>query len=99
MHEKFEWDESKNQLNIKKHKISFEEVILAFDDPMFFEKYDLKHSNEEDRYIGIGSVADVVIVTVSYTDRNGVTRIISARVATANERKEYYGKINDIIGS
>ena len=63
---------------------------------IFFEKYDSAHSLEEDRFIGIGSVEGVLIVTISYTDRNGVTRIISARAATPNERKEYYDKINDI---
>ena len=47
----FEWDEDKNQINIAKHKISFETALHVFDDPDYIEMYDFDHSVDEDRYI------------------------------------------------
>ena len=46
-----EWDENKNQKNIRKHRISFEEAKAVFDDPNCFEIYDEAHSIDEDRFI------------------------------------------------
>ena len=85
----FEWDEEKNQRNIKVHKLSFETAVRAFNDPFLLEKYDSTHSIEEDRYIGIGKIKEYLITFISFTDRNGKIRIISARKATAKEVKEY----------
>lgn len=51
---RFEWDEEKNQINQKKHKISFETAAYVFEDENYIEMYDFEHSIEEDRYIAIG---------------------------------------------
>ena len=59
---KFEWDEHKNFINKEKHKISFETAAYVFDDPYYIEMYDFEHSVEEDRYIAIGKVGDVLFV-------------------------------------
>ena len=86
----FEWDEEKEHINISKHGIDFETASHVFLDPNRMEYYDEAHSSlEEDRYITIGYVAEVL--TVVYTDRSNVMRIISARAATKKERDRYYG--------
>lgn len=91
---KFEWDEEKNQKNIEKHGIAFITATSVFDDPNRIEYYDVKHSSYEDRYITIGMVGDFIsILTIVYTDRRNVIRIISARKATREEEKAYYDNI------
>lgn len=59
-----------------------------FDDPYYIEMYDFEHSLEEDRYIAIGKVGDVLFVV--FTERKETIRIISARLATPIERRIYY---------
>ena len=85
---KFEWDEDKNKTNKKKHKISFETAAHVFDDPQCIEMYDFEHSNDEDRFIAIGKVGDVLFVV--FTERRESLRLISARLATNAERSLYY---------
>ena len=83
-----EWDENKNKNNIKKHGISFETAALVFADEERIEYYDRLHSDDEDRYVVIGCVYGVLFVV--YTMRDDIVRLISARMATALERKIYY---------
>ena len=85
-----EWDENKNQQNIKKHGISFQTAALVFADEERIEYYDRLHSQEEDRYIVLGCVQGVLYVV--YTMRDEAARLISARLATSAERKIYYGE-------
>ena len=85
---KFEWDEEKNSYNKKKHGISFETAAYVFYDTYYIEIYDFKHSVTEDRYIAIGSVGDILFVV--FTERCDSIRIISARIATDEERRLYY---------
>lgn len=85
---KFEWDEDKNQLNLKKHGIDFETAMLVFNDLQRIEIYDVEHSINEDRYNTIGMVNDVLFVV--YTERKENIRLISARLATTTERSIYY---------
>lgn len=87
----FEWDEEKAKRNIEKHGIPFELAAKVFLDDNRIEIYDAAHSMEEDRYITIG-LADEVLFVV-YTERHPRIRLISARLATARERKVYYGDI------
>ncbi|WP_375469698.1 BrnT family toxin [uncultured Nostoc sp.] len=86
---KFEWDKNKNQQNIQKHGITFEEATEIFDG-VVFTSIDERYDYEEIREISIGSIQGVVIITVAHTDRNGKIRLISARKATPKERKTYY---------
>lgn len=86
---KFEWDKNKNQQNIQKHGISFEEATEIFDG-VVFTSIDERYDYEEIREISIGSIQGVVIIAVAHTDRNGKIRLISARKATPKERKTYY---------
>ena len=86
----FEWDEDKNRVNIRKHGISFEEVIPMFDDPMRIEDFDEENSTpQESRFRGIGQINGFVIVASCYTTRKDRIRIINARRATSRERKYY----------
>ena len=85
---KFEWDEDKNTINKEKHKISFETASYVFDDPYYIEMFDFEHSVDEDRYIAIGKVGDIVFVV--FTERKDTIRMISARLATNVERSLYY---------
>ena len=56
----------------------------VFDDPYYIEMYDFEHSVEEDRYIAIGKVGDVLFVV--FTERKETIRLISARLATNQKR-------------
>jgi len=73
----FEWDETKNHENQKKHGILFENAQYAFADPKRVILEDLAHSEKEKRYYCIGKVEEGV-VTVRFTYRKNVIRIFGA---------------------
>lgn len=85
---KFEWDEEKDRINREKHGISFETASYVFQDEYYIEMYDFEHSIDEDRYIAIGMVGDLLFVV--FTERRETIRLISARLATERERRLYY---------
>ena len=89
----FEWDEEKNQKNIKKHKVSFVQAVHAFSDPLRIEYFDERHSGKEERYLLFGFAINIVLI-VSYTEPDAQTiRIISARKAKKYELEVVnYGK-------
>lgn len=88
---KFEWDENKNQINKKKHKISFEEAKTVFYDPEALIITDPEHSQEEERFIilGLSQKANLLVVCHCYRASETVIRIISARKATKSETRQY----------
>jgi uncharacterized protein len=87
---KFEWDDDKAKTNLKKHKVSFDEASTAFGDPFARIFYDEGHSAQENREILVGHSVLNRLLLVSFTERGqDLVRIISARVATKNERKAY----------
>ena len=90
---KFEWDEGKAAINLKKHKVAFEDAVYVFQDENRIEFFDAEHSDNEDRYVAIGLVGTVLYVV--FTERKDVTRIISARKANSVERSYYYDGIYD----
>ncbi len=92
--DRFEWDPAKNAANIKKHGISFEEASTIFDGPVLTGRDD---STDEPREKSFGLIAGVVVACVIHTDRNDRIRIISARKATANERKLFDAYIKKAI--
>ena len=73
----FEWDETKNQSNIEKHGISFEEAKEVFYDPNRLTYFDEMHSADENRFHCIGKVNDGIL-TVRFIIRNDRIRIIGA---------------------
>jgi len=90
----FEWDPDKGELNFRKHKVSFQRAAEVFKDPHAISIFDEQHSQEEDRWITIGSDYNGRMIVVSHTFRridegSFRIRIISSRKATKNERKQY----------
>lgn len=85
----FEWDEDKAAANLAKHDVSFDEAETVFDDPLYIDFYDPDHSDDEHRYIVIGESSQSRLLMVSYTERDEVTRLISAREVTRSEREVY----------
>jgi hypothetical protein len=85
----FDWDPAKAASNERKHKVSFDEAQTIFKDPRVRELADEEHSVYEDRFRAIGKSSHGQILTVIYTFRGELTRIISARVAVPRERSVY----------
>lgn len=84
----FCWDEGKSASNLDKHGVSFEAATFVFDDPMRLEHEDV-FAQGEYRNVVIGRV-DGMVLTVVYTAlEEELYPIISARLATAHERKAY----------
>ena len=92
---RFEWDDAKNRANQQKHRVSFEEARTVFYDEEAVEFYDNEHAEWEDRFLLLGLSGGLRVLTVCHCHREGgdVIRIISARKATATERKLYPGAI------
>jgi hypothetical protein len=85
----FEWDPRKAKRNYKKHTVSFEEAVTVFYDPLSATFDDPDHSVGEQRSISIGFSSHGRLLVVSYAERGKALRIISARLATAHERKKH----------
>ncbi len=85
----FIWDEEKAVSNAQKHKVDFRTATLVFLDPARIEEYDGVHSVHEERWLTPGLVQDDVLFVV-FTERDDVTRIISARKANKHEQEKYY---------
>ena len=90
----FEWDESKDHINIKKHGVSFYDAQMAFFDPKRLITVDLKHSTKDEaRYFCFGLV-DEMVMTVRFTFRNKKIRIFGA--GFWREGRKMYEKENKI---
>jgi uncharacterized DUF497 family protein len=85
----FEWDIQKAEANLKKHKVSFEEAITVFSDPLAITVPDPQHSLDELRFIDIGISYRGRLLVVVYTERDSAIRIIGCRRATRREQKTY----------
>ncbi len=89
---RFEWDETKNRANIRKHGVSFEEAQTVFLDENAIRFFDPDHSEDEDRFImlGMSFKLRVLVVCHCYRKNDTMIRIISARKAAKNEAKNYW---------
>jgi uncharacterized DUF497 family protein len=89
---RFEWDADKNLRNLRKHAVRFETAVLVFDDPCALTQRE-ESTDEEERWITVGSVSPGTVLFVVHTLREKseeeVIRIISARTAESRERKMY----------
>ncbi|MFP4103337.1 BrnT family toxin [Coleofasciculus sp.] len=90
----FDWDSTKDQQNVRKHRVSFRQAATIFRDPNQLSIYDEEHSQEEERWItmGIDSTGVVRVVVHTYEQINDELcqiRIISARKATNREMRQY----------
>lgn len=90
---RFEWDENKNRINLRKHGVSFDEAKTVFYDDAALVIDDPEHSEEEERFIilGLSTQANLLVVCHCCRESDTVIRIISARKATKTESR-YYGK-------
>jgi uncharacterized DUF497 family protein len=85
----FEWDDEKAERNVRKHGISFQEATTVFLDPLAQTSPDPDHSATEERELTIGYSDAHRLIMVSYTHRGHTARIVSARIATRQERVDY----------
>jgi uncharacterized DUF497 family protein len=85
----FEWDEVKNRSNFRKHGVWFEEAQTVWADPHASEFHDPQHSTAEERFLRVGYSSRGRVLLIVFCEKGdaGVIRIISARKATAKERK------------
>jgi uncharacterized DUF497 family protein len=84
-----EWDSDKARSNEVKHGGAFEEAATIFVDPLSLTIFDRLHSGEEDRFVTLGMSGRGRLLVVAHTDRAERICIISARVATRRERRDY----------
>jgi uncharacterized protein len=83
----FEWDEEKRRSNLAKHAVDFRDGVNIFLGNVL-ERIDHRSDYGELRVIATGKVDDAIL-TLVYTARGNYRRIISARRAHRNERREY----------
>jgi hypothetical protein len=86
---RFEWNRDKASSNLRKHRVSFDEAVTVFYDPLAATFEDPDHSQGERRSITVGYSVRSRLLVVSHTDRPGGVRLISARRATRNERNRH----------
>jgi len=86
----FEWNDGKNVLNKRKHKIDFADAVHIFLDDKRVEREDIRENYGEQRYQTIGVTRfGVLVVVYTLRDANNVIRLISARKANKREKKSY----------
>jgi uncharacterized DUF497 family protein len=88
----FEWDPAKARRNRRKHRITFQEAVTVFGDPLALTYLDPDHSISEMRFITVGLSSAGRVLVVAHMDRNENFRIINAREATRRERNDYEEK-------
>ena len=88
----FEWDKLKENANIKKHGVSFEEARTLFYDENAVQFFDPDHSDDEDRFIllGVSHKLNTLIVCHCFREEETTVRIISARKADKDEAIVYW---------
>lgn len=91
----FEWDDTKAEINFKKHKVSFEEAQTVFYDEFALMIHDTEHSESEERFIMLGMSAQAKLLIVCYCERGeeeNIIRIISSRKANKCESAQYWAR-------
>lgn len=95
---RFEWDERKNEQNIRRHGIDFADVRSLFLGPRLTDLDD-REDYGEDRWISIGMIANGVAVVIWAERQGDVIRIISARKANKSEHARYEDYLKDELGT
>ena len=85
----FEWDPKKESANSCKHGVGFAEASTVFGDPLSITILDPDHSIHESRFVIVGASSKQRLLVVVHTIRGQRIRLISARVATKRERRNY----------
>ena len=84
----YEWDPAKNRANLAKHGVDFADAVAVFEDDLALTRPDAT-SRDESRFVTLGVDGFGRHLVVVFTERGAHIRIISARVATKQERKSY----------
>ena len=89
---RFEWDDEKEKINIRKHGVAFDEARTVFYDEHAVQFFDPDHSAEEDRFIllGISFKLRILVVCHCFRESETVVRLFSARKADRDEEREYW---------
>lgn len=85
----FEWDPAKAEANVRKHGVTFDEASTVFGDPLNLLMSDPDHSFGEERYLLLGVFNRRRLLVVAFAERTLRTRLISARQAIRQERRQY----------
>jgi uncharacterized DUF497 family protein len=93
----FEWDESKNEANLRTHGIDFNHVLEIFNGPVIIN-IDDRFPYDKERYIGIGFLRNIIAVTAFVEKEGDLIRIISARKANKHESKSFEKEIKNQLG-
>ncbi|MFK5893467.1 MAG: BrnT family toxin [Pseudomonadota bacterium] len=90
----FEWDVSKAASNKRKHGVTFVEAQSVFYDDFAIQFFDDENSEQEDRFLilGLSNQSKILLISHCEKEAGNLIRIISARKATAKERKLYKGE-------
>lgn len=95
---RFEWDEIKNEDNIEKHSLDFEDAAEFFNSPIL-AALDTRQNYGEERWIGLGLLEHRVVVVV-YTFRgSNIIRVISMRKALQHEKDQYQEHLRHRLGA
>lgn len=89
----FEWDENKNFINKRKHKVGFETALRVFDDPFLLTSLDTRFRYYEERWETIGLIDESLISvlhTIEAYHEEEIIRIITARKTNSSETRRYY---------
>jgi uncharacterized protein len=86
---RFVWDRDKAAANLRKHGVTFDEAASAFGDPLSITIPDPAHSAGEQRWLLLGQSAAGQLLVVAHTEQGDEIGIISARLATGRERRNY----------
>lgn len=89
------WDNNKNHVNVRKHRIDFSEAKSIFDDSLQVSVNDPDHSSEERRYVTLGTSARNRLLIVAHTFDDDTIRIITARKPNRRERLNYEEGVYD----
>jgi hypothetical protein len=96
---RFDWDESKNAANQKKHGVSFEQARRLFESGVdYLELFDEAHSESEERFLAIGPIPGGVVLVVWTEEPEDAVRIIGARWATNRERQLFHLRMEQSHG-
>ena len=83
------WDPKKAEINSRKHGVDFNEGSTIFEDPLSSTFPSQDHSGSEARFLTIGLSLNRQLLVVAHTEDDKIIRIISARKATAQEKRFY----------
>ena len=91
---KFEWDKKKDESKPKKHGVTFEEVHTVFYDEYAIQFFDPEHSEDEDRFIFLGTSfkSKTLVVCHCFREEEKKVRIISVRKADKDEQQAYWSE-------